>query len=78
MQGPIEQLLSKFFCMPNLSGPPSGDMISGGTGAGTAADSSQTGDDGKPLPDRFLKPGDVVDITAPQIGTLRTYIGDSE
>lgn len=55
-----------------------GDMISGGTGAGTAADSSQTGDDGKPLPDRFLKPGDVVDITAPQIGTLRTYIGDSE
>jgi 2-keto-4-pentenoate hydratase/2-oxohepta-3-ene-1,7-dioic acid hydratase in catechol pathway len=55
-----------------------GDMISGGTGAGTAADSSQTGDDGKPLPDRFLKPGDVVDIVSPQIGTLRTHIGESD
>lgn len=55
-----------------------GDMISGGTGAGTAADSSQTGDDGKPLPERFLKPGDIVDITSPQIGSLRTYIGGSE
>jgi 2-keto-4-pentenoate hydratase/2-oxohepta-3-ene-1,7-dioic acid hydratase in catechol pathway len=55
-----------------------GDMISGGTGAGTAADSSQTGDDGKPLPDRFLKPGDVVDIVSPQIGTLRTHIGPSD
>ena len=53
-------------------------MISGGTGAGTAADSSQTGADGKPLPDRFLKPGDVVDIVSPQIGTLRTHIGKSD
>ena len=51
-----------------------GDIISGGTGAGTAADSSQTGDNGKPLLDRFLKPGDVVDIVSPQIGTLRTNI----
>ena len=55
-----------------------GDMISGGTGAGTAADSSKTGDDGKPLPDRFLKPGDVVDIVSLKIGTLRTYIGKSD
>ena len=51
-----------------------GDIISGGTGAGTAADSSLTGDNGKPLPDRFLKPGDVVDIVSPQVGTLRTNI----
>jgi len=55
-----------------------GDMISGGTGAGTAADSSQTGDDGNPLPDRFLKVGDVVDIVSPQIGTLRTNITATE
>jgi acylpyruvate hydrolase len=55
-----------------------GDMISGGTGAGTAADSSQTGDDGKPLPDRFLKIGDVVDIVSPQIGTLRTNVTATE
>lgn len=55
-----------------------GDMISGGTGAGTAADSSATGDDGNPLPDKFLKPGDVVDIVSPQIGTLRTNITESE
>jgi len=55
-----------------------GDMISGGTGAGTAADSSQTGDDGIPLQDKFLKTGDVVEIVSPQIGTLRTNITASE
>lgn len=54
-----------------------GDILSGGTGAGTAADSSQTGEDGKPLPDRFLRPGDQVDITSPVIGTLRTSIVES-
>jgi 2-keto-4-pentenoate hydratase/2-oxohepta-3-ene-1,7-dioic acid hydratase in catechol pathway len=51
-----------------------GDIISGGTGAGTAADSSETGADGKPVPDRFLKPGDLVEIKSPQIGTLRTHV----
>ncbi len=55
-----------------------GDIISGGTGAGTAADSSKSGDDGKPLLDRFLKPGDVVEIISPQIGLLRTEIVVSE
>ena len=55
-----------------------GDIISGGTGAGTAADSSKIGDNGKPLLDRFLKPGDVVDIISPQIGLLRTEIAVSE
>jgi len=55
-----------------------GDMLSGGTGAGTAADSSPTQPDGKPRPDRFLKPGDVVEISTPTIGTLRTYIGAEE
>jgi 2-keto-4-pentenoate hydratase/2-oxohepta-3-ene-1,7-dioic acid hydratase in catechol pathway len=51
-----------------------GDMLSGGTGAGTAADSSPTLADGKPGPDRFLKPGDVVEIRSPAIGTLRAHI----
>ena len=55
-----------------------GDMISGGTGAGTAADSSPTLDDGKPAPDRFLKPGDIVDIRSPAIGTLRSHIVASD
>lgn len=51
-----------------------GDIISGGTGAGTAADSSPTLADGKPGPERFLKPGDVVEIKSPPIGTLRAHI----
>ncbi len=55
-----------------------GDIISGGTGAGTAADSSATGDDGKPVPDKFLKPGDTVEIVSPQVGTLTTRIGPSD
>lgn len=55
-----------------------GDILSGGTGAGTAADSSATGDDGKPVPERFLKPGDTVEIVSPQVGTLTTHIGDSD
>lgn len=51
-----------------------GDIISGGTAAGTAADSSKLGKDGKPTNDRFLKPGDSVEIRNPVIGTLRTKI----
>jgi acylpyruvate hydrolase len=51
-----------------------GDMISGGTAAGTAADSSPLLDDGTSPPDRYLKPGDTVDIRSPQVGTLRTHI----
>ena len=55
-----------------------GDMISGGTGAGTAADSSPTLADGRPGPDRFLKPGDTVEIRSPAIGTLRSHIVAAE
>jgi len=55
-----------------------GDIVSGGTGAGTAADSSETGDDGKPVQDRFLKVGDTVEIVSPQVGTLTTHIGPSD
>src|SRR5207342_1059569 len=48
-----------------------GDIISGGTAAGTAADSSPRVADGQFAPERFLKAGDEVEIRAPAIGTLR-------
>jgi acylpyruvate hydrolase len=58
-----------------------GDVISAGTTAGTAQDSSEilsgTGEGGAmPVrdPKRFLKPGDVVEISNPIIGTLRNRI----
>jgi 2-keto-4-pentenoate hydratase/2-oxohepta-3-ene-1,7-dioic acid hydratase in catechol pathway len=51
-----------------------GDVISGGTAAGTAADSSpRLPDKSFPL-DRFLKPGDNVEMKSPAIGSLRTRI----
>jgi 2-keto-4-pentenoate hydratase/2-oxohepta-3-ene-1,7-dioic acid hydratase in catechol pathway len=51
-----------------------GDVISGGTAAGTAADSSPRSTDGKFAPERFLKPGDTVRIASPGIGTLEARI----
>jgi 2-keto-4-pentenoate hydratase/2-oxohepta-3-ene-1,7-dioic acid hydratase in catechol pathway len=51
-----------------------GDIISGGTAAGTAADSSPRMDDGQFAPERFLKAGDVVEIRSPSIGELRARI----
>jgi len=51
-----------------------GDMISGGTAAGTAADSSKIRPDGTLPPERFLKPGDVVTVSSPQIGDLTNRI----
>jgi len=51
-----------------------GDMISGGTAAGTAADSSPRLPDGTSAPERFLKPGDKVEHRSPQIGTLAAQI----
>jgi 2-keto-4-pentenoate hydratase/2-oxohepta-3-ene-1,7-dioic acid hydratase in catechol pathway len=51
-----------------------GDIISGGTAAGTAADSSPRMADGQFAPDRFLKAGDVVEIRAPAIGALKARI----
>lgn len=47
-----------------------GDVIAGGTAAGTAADRSKPGPDGKKPRDLFLKIGDVVEVSSPQIGTL--------
>jgi 2-keto-4-pentenoate hydratase/2-oxohepta-3-ene-1,7-dioic acid hydratase in catechol pathway len=44
-----------------------GDIISGGTAAGTAADSSELLPDGRSVPERFLKPGDVVEMNSPRL-----------
>jgi len=51
-----------------------GDIISGGSGAGTAMDSTPRGADGFIPPDRFLKVGDVVEVASPAIGVLRNRI----
>jgi 2-keto-4-pentenoate hydratase/2-oxohepta-3-ene-1,7-dioic acid hydratase in catechol pathway len=51
-----------------------GDVISGGTAAGTAADSSAWSNDGGYAPERFLKPGDVVELRSPAIGVLSSRI----
>jgi len=51
-----------------------GDIISGGTAAGTAADSSDLLADGSSAPERFLKPGDIVEMRSPPIGALRTRV----
>jgi 2-keto-4-pentenoate hydratase/2-oxohepta-3-ene-1,7-dioic acid hydratase in catechol pathway len=51
-----------------------GDIISGGTGAGTAVDSTTPLPDGTRPLDLFLKPGDVVEVSSPQIGLIRNRI----
>ncbi len=66
--GELMEYLSRDFTLR------AGDIISGGTAAGTAADSS------KPLPDKtfppelFLKPGDNVEVRSPAVGALRARI----
>ena len=56
-----------------------GDVISAGTTAGTAQDSSELlpsepGQAPKRAPERFLKPGDTVEVSNPEMGTLRNRI----
>jgi acylpyruvate hydrolase len=51
-----------------------GDIIAGGTGAGTAIDSSKFDASHRPLPDLFLRVGDEVEIASPSIGVLRNRI----
>jgi len=55
-----------------------GDVIAGGTSAGTAADKSRRGPDGKRPLDLFLKIGDGVEVSSPQIGALANKIVASE
>jgi 2-keto-4-pentenoate hydratase/2-oxohepta-3-ene-1,7-dioic acid hydratase in catechol pathway len=47
-----------------------GDMILGGTGAGTAQDSTKLAADGSRPHDLFLNPGDSVEISSPAIGKI--------
>ncbi len=51
-----------------------GDVISGGTAAGTAADSSALLPDKTSAPERFLKVGDKVEMKSPAIGNLVTHV----
>jgi len=52
-----------------------GDVIASGTCAGTAADSSKRDKDGNFQPGRFLKVGDVVEVSSKRLGgTLRNRI----
>jgi 2-keto-4-pentenoate hydratase/2-oxohepta-3-ene-1,7-dioic acid hydratase in catechol pathway len=51
-----------------------GDLILGGTGAGTAQDSTKLNADGSRPKDRFLKKGDLVQISSPAIGTLESRV----
>lgn len=51
-----------------------GDVIAGGTAAGTAADKTQRLTDGTRPKDLFLKVGDEVVISSPQVGELRNRI----
>jgi 2-keto-4-pentenoate hydratase/2-oxohepta-3-ene-1,7-dioic acid hydratase in catechol pathway len=52
-----------------------GDIVASGTCAGTAADSSRRDKDGNFLPGRFLKVGDVVEVSSKRLGgTLRNRI----
>jgi 2-keto-4-pentenoate hydratase/2-oxohepta-3-ene-1,7-dioic acid hydratase in catechol pathway len=55
-----------------------GDVIAGGTSAGTAADKSRRGPDGKRPLDLFLKAGDTVEVSSPKIGRLTNKIIASE
>ncbi|UCD43932.1 MAG: fumarylacetoacetate hydrolase family protein [Candidatus Bathyarchaeota archaeon] len=51
-----------------------GDIICGGTCAGTAADTSPRGADRKPSPELFLKPGDSIEAWVEKIGTLNISV----
>jgi 2-keto-4-pentenoate hydratase/2-oxohepta-3-ene-1,7-dioic acid hydratase in catechol pathway len=51
-----------------------GDIICGGTCAGTALDTSPRDSEGRTEPDRFMKAGDVVEAWVEKIGTLRNPV----
>ncbi len=55
-----------------------GDVIAGGTSAGTAADKSRRSPDGKRPLDLFLKIGDTVEVSSLKIGALSNRIIASE
>jgi acylpyruvate hydrolase len=55
-----------------------GDVIAGGTSAGTAADKSRRSPDGKRPLDLFLKIGDTVEVSSSKIGALSNKIVPSD
>jgi 2-keto-4-pentenoate hydratase/2-oxohepta-3-ene-1,7-dioic acid hydratase in catechol pathway len=55
-----------------------GDVIAGGTSAGTAADKSRRAPDGKRPLDLFLKVGDTVEVSSSKIGSLSNRIVASD
>ena len=55
-----------------------GDVIAGGTSAGTAADKSRRGPDGKRPLNLFLKVGDTVEVSSSKIGSLSNKIVTSD
>lgn len=63
----IEELSRDFTLLP-------GDVVSGGTAAGTAADSSRRLADGSYPEARFLTAGDLVELASPQVGVLANRI----
>ena len=68
----VEYLSSDMTLLP-------GDVISAGTTAGTAQDSSELlpAEEGRPpmrAPELFLKPGDVVEVSNPRMGTLSNRV----
>lgn len=63
----LEHLSRDFTLVP-------GDILSGGTGAGTAADTTVPGPDGSRSQELFLKRGDVVEVASPAVGTLRVKV----
>ena len=63
----LEHLSRDFTFLP-------GDLISGGTGAGTAMDTTRPAPDGSTPKDLFLKVGDEVEVSSPPIGTLHNRI----
>jgi 2-keto-4-pentenoate hydratase/2-oxohepta-3-ene-1,7-dioic acid hydratase in catechol pathway len=54
-----------------------GDVIAGGTAAGTAADKTKRVPDGSRPKDLFLKPGDRVELSSPAIGMLANRVTSS-
>ncbi|MSQ51244.1 MAG: fumarylacetoacetate hydrolase family protein [Betaproteobacteria bacterium] len=63
----LEYLSCEFTFVP-------GDVICGGTAAGTAADKTKRVAGQAPSKELFLKLGDIVEVSSPQIGRLRNKI----
>lgn len=63
----LEQMCEELTLQP-------GDVLSGGTGPGTAADKTVPKSDGSLPLDLFLKPGDSVTAASPQLGSLSARI----